>query len=94
MTGMPTVIIAGYKDDITISGDRITLKKTPIFKVVTVTVRSLGTGTYIAIGNEEEQPRRLLSVGATLDIDWIDDLSKVVVSTDAGNSGAVEWIGG
>jgi len=94
MTGMPTEIIAGYKDDINTSGDRLTKKKTPIIKVVTVTVRSLGTGAYIAVGDEDEQPRRLLSVGATLDIDWIDDLSKVVVSTDAGSTGAVEWIGG
>jgi hypothetical protein len=94
MTGMPTEIIAGYKNDINVSGDRITKKKTPIVKVVIVTVRSLGTGTYIAFGNEDEQPRRLLSVGATLDIDWIDDLSKVVVSTDVGSTGAVEFIGG
>ncbi len=91
---MPVKIIAGYKDNISISGDRLTAGKTPIIKVVTVTVRSLGTGSYIALGNEDEQPRRLLSVGAFLDIDWIDDLSKVIVSTDAGETGCLEWIGG
>jgi len=91
---MPTKIICGYKDDISTAGERLTDKPTPIIKVVTVKVRSMGTGSYIALGNEEEQAWRLIAVGDTHDIDWIDDLSKVIVITDTGNTGSLEWLGG
>lgn len=90
----PTKIICGYKDDISTAGSRLTSKKTPIEMVVTITVRSLGAGSYIAIGNEDEQEKRLTSVGSSIDIDWIDDLSKIVVATDVGTTGCIEWIGG
>lgn len=90
----PTKIIVGYKDNISTAGERLTTTATPVKKVVTIKVRSLGGGSYIAIGNEEEQPFRLGTVGDTLDIDWIDDLSKVVAITDAGTTGYLEWIGG
>uniref|UniRef100_A0A6H1ZI03 Uncharacterized protein n=1 Tax=viral metagenome TaxID=1070528 RepID=A0A6H1ZI03_9ZZZZ len=90
---MPTKIICGYKDDISTAGERLTDKPTPIVKVVTIKVRSMGTGVYIALGNEEEQPFRLTAVGDHLDIDWIDDLSKVIVITDAGTTGCLEWLG-
>lgn len=93
-TKLPSKIICGYKDDISIAGERLVDKPTPIHKVVTVKVRSKGTGTYIAIGNEEEQPFRLNAVGDSHDIDWVDDLSKVIVITDSGTTGEVEWIGG
>lgn len=91
---MPTKIICGYKQDISTAGERLTDKPTPILKVVTVKVRSLGTGTYIALGDEDEQPWRLTAVGDTHDIDWIDDLRKVVAVTDVGNTGCLEWLGG
>jgi len=57
-------------------------------------VRSLGSGTYIAIGDSSSQPFRLNFVGDSLDIDFIDDLSKVYVITDSGSTGELEWIGG
>lgn len=91
---LPDKVITGYKDDISTAGERITDKPTPILKSVTVKVRSLGTGTYIALGSEEEQSFRLDTVGDSLDIDWIDDLSKVVCITDAGTTGCIEFIGG
>lgn len=90
----PAKIIRGYKDDIDTGVQRITDRPTPVRKVVVVKVRSLGTGTYIALGDDEEQPFRLTAVGQSLDVDWIDDLSKVHAATDAGSTGALEWIGG
>jgi hypothetical protein len=90
---MPTDIICGFKDDIDTSSQRITDKPTPIKKAVVVTVRSLGLGTYIAFGNESEQPFRLTGVNQSLDVDFIDDLSKLIVVSD-GTGGYVQWIGG
>lgn len=90
----PELIICGYKDNISTAGDRLVTKPTPIHEVVLVKCRSLGTGTYIALGDEKEQAYRLNAVDQELPVDFVDDLSKVVVSTDAGTTGAVEWIGG
>lgn len=72
---------------------QIVVASTPIYKVVTVKVRSLGTGTYIAIGSVTAQPFRLTSVGDSLDIDEISNLNKVYSITDAGNTGVLEWFG-
>lgn len=91
---MPTKIICGFKDDIDTSAQRITSKPTPILKSVTIVCRSLGTGTYIAFGDENEQPFRLTGVNQSLDCDWLDDLSKLIVITDSGNTGYLQWIGG
>lgn len=92
---MPRRVISGYKDDITAgAGQRLTERKTPIKKVVVVKVRSLGGGTYISLGNEEEQEFRLTAIGSSIDIDWIDDLSKVIVNSDAVTAGVLEWNGG
>lgn len=90
----PRRVITGYKDNISTAGVRLVEKPTPIHRVVTVKVRDLGTGNYIAFGDEIEQPFRLNATGESLDIDWIDDLHKVVVVTDIGTTGVVEFIGG
>ncbi len=91
---MPTEIICGYKDNISSASNRLTDKQTPIVKIVRAKVRSLSGGaTYIALGDEKEQPYRLTAVGSEHDIDWINDLSKVIVSTDTG-TGCLEWLGG
>lgn len=90
----PNEIICGYTDRIGTTGKKLTEKPTPIKKAVTVKVRSLGTGLYIALGNEDEQEFRLTAVGASEDVDWIDDLSKVIATTNAGSTGELEWIGG
>lgn len=90
----PILLISGLKSDIAVASSQITTTSTLINKVVTIKVRSLGTGSYIAFGNSTSQNFRLLSVGSSIDIDWIDDLSKIYVSTDVGNTGAIEWIGG
>lgn len=87
-------IIKGTKIDISNIAAQITVASTPIFKVVTVKVRSLGTGTYIAIGDSTSQPFRLNAVGDSHDIDWTDNLNKIYVLTDNGNTGALEYIGG
>ncbi len=94
LNSKPTKLIVGFKDDIDTSAQRITSKPTPILKVVVVTCRSLGTGTYIALGDEDEQPFEITGVNQSIDIDFIDDLSKVIVVTDAGNTGYLQWIGG
>jgi len=91
---IPTKVINGETTGINTSGQRITLKPTPIVRVVVAKVRSLGTGNYIAFGDEDQQRFRLTTVGASIDIDWIDDLSKVIVSTDIGSTGEIEYIGG
>lgn len=91
---MPTKIICGFRDNISTAGVRLTDKITPIIKVVNVKVRSFSGGaSYVALGDEEEQPYRLTAVGDSIDIDWIDDLSKVVAITDAGTA-CLEWLGG
>jgi len=90
---MPSKLIKGYKDDISDAGQRLTSLITPVTKVVNVKLRSLGVGaTYIAIGDEDEQPYRLTASGDSMDI-YIDDVSKIVVISDAGTTGCVEWIG-
>ncbi len=89
---MPTEIICGYKSDISTAGERLTDKPTPIKRVVNIRVRSMGTGTYIAIGNEEQIERRFSAVGDNQDV-YIDDLSKVITITDAGSTGCLDWFG-
>jgi len=89
-----STIIQGTTTGIAVAAVQIIAASTPIYKVVTIKVRSKGTGTYIAVGNATAQPFRLTSVGDTLDIDWVGNLNKVYVSTDAGNTGSIEYIGG
>lgn len=89
----PTKIIVGYKDDIDTSAQRITTVPTPILRAVTIVCRSLGTGTYIGFGTEDEQSFHLTGVNQSLDCDWLDDLSKLVVVGD-GTGGYLQWIGG
>jgi hypothetical protein len=67
---------------------------TPLKKGVNVKVRSLGTGSYIAIGNVGGQEFRMDAVKDSLWIDFIDDAADIYVKTDAGNTGVVEYIGG
>lgn len=92
--GMPNTIIKGSKIDISTTATQITTTSTPINKVVVIKIRSLGTGTYIAVGDSSSQPFRLTAVKDSLDIDWIDNLNKVYILTDAGTTGSIEWIGG
>ncbi len=94
LNSKPTKLIVGFKDDIDTSAQRITSKPTPIYECVTISCRSLGTGTYIALGDEDEQPFRLTGVNQSIDITFLDDLSKLIVITDAGNTGYLQWIGG
>jgi len=84
----------GVKTNITTTVTQLSTTSVPIYKVITVKVRSLGTGTYIALGNLGGQEFRLTAVGDSHDVDFIDDLTKLYVITDAGNTGALEWIGG
>lgn len=94
MFSMPEKMIVGYKDDISPAGARLTDKPTPITLYVTIKVRTLSGGaTYIAIGDENEQAFRLTSVGDSIDVAWINDLSKIIAVTDTG-TGCLEWLGG
>ncbi len=92
--GLPNTLVVGSKTDISTTSAQITTTSTPINKVVTIKVRSLGTGTYIAIGNSSSQPYRLTAVGMSHDIDTIDNLNKVYIITDAGSTSSIEWFGG
>jgi len=87
-------IIQGTKTLISTVASQMIVAATPIFVCVTIKVRSLGTGTYIAIGNATGQPFRLTAKGDSHDIDWTGDLSNVYVITDAGATGELEYIGG
>lgn len=89
----PTKLICGYRDDIDTAARRLVDKPTPIQMAVTITVRGWGTCTYIALGNEDEQPFLLTGINQSIDIDFIDDLSKIVVRGD-GTGGHLQWIGG
>jgi len=92
---MPTdsVIIQGTVTGIDNVPAPIVAASTPIYKVVVARVRSLGTGTYIALGSATGQPFRLTTIGASMDIDWTDNLNKVYRVTDAGNTGILEYLG-
>jgi len=89
----PTEIICGKKLDVSSAVERLVSKPTPIKKGVTLTVRSMGTNTAISIGTEEERPFKLTGVNQAVDIDFIDDLSKILIEGD-GADGEVQWIGG
>lgn len=90
---LPSAIINGVKESIGTSAVQLTVTPTPITNGITVKVRSLGTGTYIAIGSSTSQEFRLTAVGDSKDI-FVDDLSKIYCITDAGNTGALEYDGG
>lgn len=90
----PTEIIAGAKTDISTVSAQLTTVDTPIKKAVTVKCRDMGTGTYIAIGSATTREFRFLAVGDWIEIDYINNLDKMYVVTDAGNTGKLEWIGG
>lgn len=94
VTQKPTKLIVGYKSDIDTAARRLVEISTPIYKSVTITCRSLGTGTFIALGDENERSFRLTGVNQSIDIDFISDLSKILVETDAGNTSWLQWIGG
>ena len=91
---LPTTVIVGTKTGISNVASQITATSTIIYKAVTIRVRSFGTGTYFAIGDSATQEFRLTAIGDSHDIDWIDNLNKVYVITDAGNTGVLEYIGG
>lgn len=90
----PTEVISGAKTDISTVSAQLTTADTPIKKAVTVKCRDMGTGTYIAIGDAATREFRFLAVGDWHEIDYINNLDKIYVVTDAGNTGKLEWIGG
>lgn len=90
----PTEIISGAKTDISTVSAQLTTVDTPMKKSVLVTCDSLGTGTYIALGNATSREFKFEAVGDWHEIDYIDNLDKVYVDTDAGNTGKLSWIGG
>ena len=92
--GMPNTLIVGSKTDISTTAAQITTISTPINKVVNVKVRSLGTGTYIELGDDTTQAHRLTAVGDSCDIIFIDNLNKVYCITDSGSTGSIEYFGG
>lgn len=95
LEGKPDTIIAGTNTTIGTTASPLVATPTLIKKGVTVKVRAIGTGgTYIALGNSTVQPFRLTAVGDAFDIDFIDDLSKVYVVSDAASGNVLEYFGG
>lgn len=94
-TGQPSNIFGGVNETIGVNAAKLTETSTPIYSIAVLKVRSLNAAaTYIAVGNENDQEFRLVRVGDTLDVDFVNDLSKVYVIADAGADNAIEWIGG
>jgi len=91
---LPSAIVAGTKTAITTTAAALVGAATALKKGVNVKVRSLGTGSYIAIGNAAGQEFRMDAVKDSLWVDFIDDAADIYVITDAGNTGVVEYIGG
>jgi len=91
---LPTAIVQGTKTGITTTAAPLVGTSTPLKKGVLIKVRSLGTGSYIAVGNSTSQDFRMDAVKDTIAIDFIDDANKIYVITDSGNTGVVEFIGG
>lgn len=90
----PTEVVVGSKTNISSVAAKLTSADTPIKKAITVKCRSLGTGSYIALGDSSSREFRFLAVGDWHEIDYINNLNKIYVNTDAGNTGELEWIGG
>lgn len=91
---LPTAIVQGTKTGITTTAAALVGTATALKKGVNVKCRSLGTGSYIAIGNAAGQEFRFNAVGDSLWVDFIDDAADIFVKTDVGNTGVVEYIGG
>lgn len=91
---LPSAIVQGTKTGVTTTGAALVGTATPLKKGVNVKCRSLGTGSYIALGNAAGQEFRFNAVGDSLWVDFIDDAADIFVETDAGNTGVVEYIGG
>lgn len=90
----PTTVICGDKTNISTVAAQLTTVDTPIKKSVLVTCDSLGTGSYIALGKETSRKFKFKAVGDWHEVDYIDNLDKIYVDTDAGNTGELSWIGG
>lgn len=90
----PTTLIDGTKSGITTTAAQLCAASTPLLKGGLIKVRSLGTGSYIAVGNATSQNFRMDAVKDTIAIDFIDNCNKIYVKTDVGNTGVVEFIGG
>ena len=86
-------ILQGVKTDISTTATQLFTTSIQIHRAMTLKVRSIGTGKYIGIGNETGQEYRLIGVGATKDIDFVDNLTDLYVVTDNGNTSELEWIG-
>jgi len=91
---IPFAIIKGTKTGISTTSSQLTTTSTPIYKSITIKVRSIGAGTYIAIGDSSSQPYRLLANGDSVGIDTIDNVNKIYCITDIGSSGILEYFGG
>ncbi len=91
---LPSAIIDGTKSGITTTAAQLCAASKPMKKGGLIKVRSLGTGTYIAVGNVTSQNFRMDAVKDTLAIDFIDNCNKIYVITDSGNTGVVEFLAG
>jgi len=88
-------MIKGTKTAIDNVASQITSTSTPIYKVVIIRVRSFdAAASYISIGDSTSQPFRLTSVGASINIDFTDNLNKIYCVANAGNTSVLEFIGG
>lgn len=61
-------------------------------KKATLRVRSVGTGSYVAVGGISRQEVQLVA-GASVDL-WCANLNQVYVKTDVGTTAAVEVLYG
>lgn len=91
-TSIPMII--GTKLDVGVAASALVVASTPIYKCVTIRVRSLLSGaSYVEIGNSSTQEFRLTNENDTLTVDWTSNVNNIYVSTDVGTA-ELEYIGG
>lgn len=79
------------KSGISTSAVSVVNSSVPV-KKATLRVRSVGTGSYVAVGGSARQELRMVA-GQSADL-WCSDLDQVFVITDSGSTAVVEVIYG
>jgi len=99
-TGSHTVVpqsnpmIQGTKSDVSTVASAMVAVATPIFKCITIKLRSLlGGASYVGLGDSTGQPFRLINENDSITIDFTSDLSNIYAITDNGTA-VLEYIGG
>lgn len=87
ITGMDSIVKTGVTTvPAAVVGSSVSVKKS------TLRVRSVGTGSYVAVGGSDRQEVQLV-VGGSVDL-WCSNLDQVYVKSDVGTTSVVEVLYG